>query len=170
VDLPEGNYNYAIINVPVDLSSNTDPIAIAVAATKEIISKLWRQEDTPYLTGFQIIWKQYFFRPVFLNPGGYIENPVGIVPDFFISPSQDGSDTIFDQMAQFNPQSYSSDGTSTGAVNISWLRKSDEEEYQRTWFAVPHVWLGSPIGSWDADLYTQGNRPQNASQFDQLIA
>lgn len=170
-DLPAGNYQYAVVGVPVDLTSNTDPIVIAIAATKEIISKLWRQEDTPYATAYQVTLSIYTFAPIFLNPGGYIESPVGIVPDYFMSPSQDGTDTIFDDLANLNPQDYSIDGTRGGAekVNISWLRKSDETEYQRTWFRTTSTWIGAPIGSWDSDLYNQNDRPQNASEFNQLI-
>ena len=192
--MPPGNYNYALLQVPVDLSSPTDTVAIAVAATKEIISKIWRQEDTPYLTAYQVTWAQYFFTPVYMNPGAYIENPVGIVPSYFFEPNAvsnsfpqgdlestfgnldtvgpvtPGNPTIFDKLAKLNPQDYSVDGTSTGAVNISWLRKSDEVEFQRTWFKYTHTWVGSPIGTWDKDIYTQGPRPQNANDFDPLIA
>jgi hypothetical protein len=189
---PPGNYPYAIVSVPVDLSNSLDPLAIAMAAAKEIISKLWRQEDTPYLTGFEIVWTQYFFAPAYLDGGGYIQDPLTVVPDYFMQPqtiqqslargnfaspfsNQDtvapnsGQPTIFDKMAQLNPQAYSTTGLSDGNVDISWLRKADEMEFQRTWFAVRHRWVGSPIGNWDKDLYTQGRRPQNANDFDNLI-
>ncbi len=192
---PPGNYPYAIISVPVDLTNPSDPLAIAMAAAKEIISKLWRQEDTPYLTGWQIRWTQYFFAPTYLNPGGYIENPINVVPSYFMSVPAPGDfplglargdvqspftnqdtiapfasgNTIFDHITAINPQSYATDGLIGGPLNISWLRKSDEYVYQRTWFAVTHTWIGSPIGSWDKDIYTQLDRPQNANQFDQLI-
>ncbi len=194
-NLPSGNYSRVTINVPVDMSDPDDPIVIAIAAAKEIISKLWRQEDTPYLTGWQIRWTQYFFAPTYLNPGGYIQDPLTVVPSYFmqvpdpgtfstllargdvtspfsnqdtISPFASGN-TILDHIAAINPQSYSDNGRVEGDLNISWLRKADEYIYQRTWFAVTHCWIGSPIGSWDQSLYTQGNRPQNANGFDQLI-
>lgn len=168
-NLPSGNYSYAIVAVPVNLSDPTDPIAIAIAASKEIISKLWRGEDVPYLPGYQVTLAQYFFKPVYLNPGAYSESPVGIVPDYFLSPTQDGSTTIFDQFAQINPQCFSSDGTATGAVSISWLRKSDEVDFQRSWFRYPSTWTGSPIGTFDVQIYSGGDRPQNANDFQQLI-
>lgn len=164
---PTVNCVYFIVTVPVDLANPDDPITIAIAAAKEIISKLWRQEDTPYMTGYEITWSQYFFAPYFLNPGAYIENPVGIVPDYFLSPSQDGSDTIFDKFGTDNPQDYSNDGTSDGDVTISWLRKADEVDFQRTWFKVTHKWIGSPFGFWDSDLYTDQAGPQNANDFNQ---
>ncbi len=167
-NLPAGNYAYAIVSVPVDLSDPTDPLAIAIAAANEVISKLWRQEDTPYVVGFQVTWTQYYFAPVYENPGGHLENPIGIVPDYFMSPSQDGSDTIFDFLAAYNPQCYSQDGLASGDVDVSWLRKADEVEYQRTWFKVTRTWIGSPIGHWDSDLYTSGSRPQDANGFNVL--
>ena len=170
-NLPAGNYQYATIGVEVHLNNPDDPITIALSATKEIISKLWRQEDTPYSVYYQVVLSQYFFAPTLLNPGGYIQSPVGIVPDYFMSPSQDGTDTIFDKLAIDNPQDYSIDGLSGGAakVNISWLRKADEVEYQRTWFKTTSIWIGAPIGSWDLQLYSGGNRPQNANDFVQMI-
>ncbi len=176
-NLPAGNYSYAIINVPVNLSDPTDPIAIAIAAAKEIISKLWRQEDTPYITGYQILFSQYFFAPTFLNPGGYVEDPTTIVPDFFMSPSQDGTDSIFDKLAWYNPQDYATNGQRPSSFNdsmasmasISSLRKADEIEYQRTWFKVTSQWAIAPIGVWDKDLYNENDRPSSANDYDQLI-
>jgi len=164
---PTVNCQYFLIPITVDASSS-NAINIAISAAKEVISKLWRQEDTPYVVGFQVTWTQYFFAPVYLNPGGYQENPWGIVPAYFLSPSQDGSNSIFDNIAYINPQCYSSDRTTGGALQISWLRKSDEIEYQRTWFKVTHTWIGSPIGHWDNDLFKGfgQNGPQNANWFN----
>lgn len=191
-----------VLSVPVNTANANDPVTIALAAAREIISKLWRQEDTPYVVGFQITWTQYFFQPVYENPGGYVENPIGIVPDYFVSPttpgafytvlprgtlasgygtgnlnpnnldtvSGGGSPTIFDQIIAINPQAYSSNGTSSGNLDISWLRKADEVEYQRTWFKVTRTWIGSPIGHWDSDLYHNFgvSGPQDANDFNVL--
>lgn len=190
---PTGNYPYAIVAVPVDLTNPDDPLAIALAAAKEIISKLWRQEDVPYLVGYRIRWTQYFFAPPYLNPGGYLENPLNVVPSYFMQPetlqmslargdfaspfnNQDtispitGGPTIFDELTHFNPQAYATNGLSDGPLNISALRKADEYVYQRTWFAKTSVWDISMIGFFDPDYYSGGNRPQNANDFDQLIA
>lgn len=166
---PTANCPYFIVSVPVDITNDSDPIAIALAAAKEIISKLWRGEDTPYIPTIELRWTQYFFASVYLNLGGYPEDPVGIVPDYFIDPNQDGSDNIFSQLSKICPQLYSAIGSYGGPVNISWLRKADRVDYQRTWFKVDHIWIGSPIGTWDPDLYTTANRPQRASDFSQLI-
>lgn len=163
---PKGNFAYSIVSVPVNTANPTDAVAIALAAAQEVIFKLWRQEDIPYLVGYQITWSQYFFAPVFLDAGGHIQNPIGIVPDYFLSPSQAGPDTIFDALSTSNPQCYSADGTFGGPVNISWLRKADEVFFERTWFRVQRTWIGSPIGLWDVDLYSGGERPQNANDFN----
>lgn len=152
----------------VDTTANAS-CALALAAAQEIIQKLWNQIDNPYMAGFQITWSQYYFAPTFENPGSYIENPVGIVPDYFISPSQDGSNTIFDQIAEINPQCYSTTGASGGNVDISWLRKADEVEYQRTWFKVTRTWIGSPIGHWDAQIFSGGSRPSVPSDYLPLV-
>lgn len=187
-NLPDGNYQYYIVSVTVNISDPNDPIAIALAAAKEIVSKLWRQEDTPYLVGYEVVWTQYFFQPVYLNPGGYIEDPRLWVPDYFLDPlasqtiiprgdlngypnddtvNAGGGETIFDFLAYYNPQSYSDDGTSNGNVIFSSLRKADEYFYDRTWFKVTHRWLMAPIGAWDRDLYSGEDRPTDANGFNQ---
>jgi len=124
-------------------------------AAMEIIQKYWRGEETPYIVGFDIKWSQYYFIPPFLIPGGFIEDPmteaVPQLPDYFWQ--QPGGASIFDFIASSNPQCYSSDGTSGGALNISWLRRSDQIEYQRTWFKITRSWFGSPVGFWDPQLY-----------------
>lgn len=147
----------------------TSPVALfAIAAAGEIIQKLWKNIDTPYLPGWRITWVQYYFAPAFLNPGAYIESPVGIVPDYFLDPYQgtNGSHTIFDQMAAINPQAFSDNGYPGGTVEISWLRQSDEQEYQRTWFAIKMSWIGSAIGTWDTEIFSANPRP-NHQLYDQ---
>ncbi len=140
-------------------------IAFAQAAAMEIIGKLWRMEDSPLINGLEISWSEYYFRPPLLNLGGYIEDPIlnanpGL-PDYFYSTASppNGNQTIFDNIAQFNPQAYSSDGTSGGSTKISWLRDADTLEFQRTWFKVTRKWLGAPVGAWDPDIYQTGSRP-----------
>jgi len=162
------NISMIPIGVPgtqVNVIANTI-CQFAIAAAGEIIQKLWRNLDTPYLPGWQITWSQYFFAPMYLNPGAYEENPVGIVPDYFISPSQDGSNTIFDQMAQINPQDFSNNGHTNGGVSISWLRKSDRQIFQRTWFRIERNWIGAPVGNWDTELFTPNARP-DFTPYDQ---
>jgi hypothetical protein len=133
----------------------------AIAAAGEIIQKLWKNEDTPYLPGWTIKWTQYYFAPAFLNPGAYIEDPTLVVPDYFISPQQDGSNTIFDHLAAINPQAFSSTGYQGGSAALSSLRQSDSQDYQRTWFAISMTWVISAVGTWDTEIFSGGNRPSH---------
>lgn len=191
-NLPTVNCVYFAIAVSVNLNDVNNPITIALAAAQEIISKLWRQEDTPYLIGYEVTWTQYFFQPVFLNPGGYTEDPRLWVPSYFIVPGgagdtvprgitnggglitdtvpnpPSGTQTIFDLIVSYNPQSYSSDGTDQGQLQISSLRQADDYHYERTWFAVTHKWLIAPLGKWDIDLYPPIGQagPQDANDFN----
>ena len=162
------------VNIRVSIDPQTinagapDPVCVAAFyAAQEIIQKLWRQEDTPYQVGFQMTWSSYYYIKPFYNPGGYIEDPINDLslgnpglPAYFGSPDFDYSvNTIFDAIAQFNPQCYSDDGTTEGATNISWLRKADVIDYQRTWFKVTRTWIGTAQAHWDKDFYNQEPRP-----------
>ena len=190
LSMPTVNCVFFLVPVTVDMTNPNNPIVIALAAAQELISKLWRQEDTPYIAGYRIVWKQKFFAPVYLNPGGYIEDPRYIVPQYFMSPfnngivprgeqgSPFGGDTsspvpygyatIFDALPYWNPQCYAINGIRGGALSFSCLRKSDRVHYERTWFEVTHTWDCAPIGKWDSDIYSQYNRPQNANDYNLL--
>lgn len=166
----KGDPNPQVLIVSLSKAISPDPvIQAAFAAAQEIISKLWRQEDTPYQVGFQITWSTYYYIKPFYNPGGYLENPIfqtgpgnpGL-PDYFGSPSFDyATNTIFDNIGQYNPQCYSANGQTGGLVNISWLRKADVVDYQRTWFKWTRTWIGTASAHWDTDLYTQNWRPNS---------
>jgi hypothetical protein len=99
--LPAVNCDHFVLLVPVDLHNISDPITIAIAATKEILTKLWRQEDTPYIAGYEVVWTQYFFAPIYLNPGGYIEDPRDWVPAYFMNPYFGG--TVIPRALQTKP-------------------------------------------------------------------
>ncbi len=170
-----GQPNPKVYYVSFDQSQDpSDRVEIALGAAQEIIMKLWRLEDTPLLNGFEITWSEYYFRPPAINGGSYIENPAQAtppLPDYFLSTAYppNASQTIFDMMAEWNPQCFSSTGSSNGAVNISWLRDADSIEYQRTWFKVTRKWLGAPIGAWDAEIYTTESRPKYATDYQNLV-
>lgn len=149
---------------------------MAKRAGMEIVQKFWRGEDTPYIVGWEVVWSQFVFIQPALDPGGRIEDPMfdatPQLPAYFFSrvfPPDDGV-TIFDLIAQKNPQCYSDDGTPDGAVNISWLRKADQREFQRTWFKITRTWIGSPVGFWDLDLYSTDNRPSVPDDYRLLNA
>lgn len=157
----------AIVGSFIGLLQGTD---LAKYAALEIIQKYWRGIDTPYIVGYQITHSTFYFMPQYLNPGGYIENPiteaVPELPAYFWSPvwPPDGR-TIFDALGYINPQCYSTTGAPGGAVNISWMRKADEYDYERTWFKVTRTWIGSAIGFWDTELYSASNRPTTVAEF-----
>lgn len=147
----------------------------AKAAAVEIIMKWWRGEETPYIIGYQMVWAAYYFRPQPLNPGGYVESPLLAtpqLPEYFYAVDLAGigvyTNTIFDLIAAYNPQCYSSTGKKMGDPNISWLRKADEIEYERTWFKVVRTWLGAPVGHWDEQLFNQYDRPSTAAHYMQV--
>lgn len=138
---------------------------MAKAAAKEIVQKWWRGEDTPYIVGVEMRWSRYFFVSPAINLGAVIEDPIDdavpALPEYFYSrvfPS-DTTKTIFDFIASNNPQCYSSDGTAEGSLNISWLRKADQVDFQRTWFKLTSTWCGSPVGHFDEDFYNRNSRP-----------
>ena len=89
-DIPKlGNPNCPYYLVPITYAwqqddVDTGPIHMALAAAKELISKLWRQEDTPYIPAYEITLVQRFFQPVYLNPGAYAEDPRDVVPSYFM--------------------------------------------------------------------------------------
>jgi len=144
----------------------------AKAAALEIIQKYWRGEESPSVIGLDLSWTEFFWKPTWLNPGGYIEDPItqGHLPVFLWSTEfpPDPADTtknIFRHMAWVNPQSYSRSGKYDGEVEISWRREADQEVRERTFFGVKHHWIGSPIGHWDPQLYTRYARPSKKEHY-----
>lgn len=160
--------------VDTNLSDPNGKIVLALAAAKELIGKLWRMEDSPPVNGLELTWSEYYFRPPWLNLGGYVENPVTATPgfpDYFYSTAYppNSSQTIFDRLSYYNPQCYAVDGQYGGPVRISWLRDADDHDFQRTWFKITRRWLGAPIGAWDADINSSGNRPTLPAHYRNLI-
>lgn len=150
---------------------------MAKRAALEIISKFWRGEETPYIVGVQLTWTSYYFRPQPVNLGGYtFANVIGSEPvnpafnDFQQIPTEfvhlvddEGhptTDTIFDWIANWNPQSFSTTGETDGDVSISWLRKADHPVFDRLLWRWERVWIGAPVGHWDEELYSGDERPK----------
>lgn len=173
-NMPPGSYEYLTVKVP----STAPGILLAKAAALEIINKIWRQEEQPYVVGYQLSWASYHFRPPSLSPGGCIDDPIigGSVeiPEYFISDyyPPDRTHLILDYIPMYNPQCYSLSGEildRRGTYNvdykISWLRKADQIEYQRTWFKLTRTWVGGHMGMWDQQLYRYGRRPSDPSEY-----
>lgn len=159
IDAPVAPEKSAVVS-QLGMTLDDSPVLLyAKAAAQEIVQKLWLQEDNPYVIAYRIVWSVYYFRPIFLDPGGRKEDPIqdGGLPDYFGSPSGDYNvDTIFDLLAVYNPQCYKSP---SGSLILSSLRLADEYEYQRTWFKVTRQWIVSPIGNWDPQIYNPFERP-----------
>lgn len=129
----------------------TDSGVLALAL--ELLGKVRQGEETFYLAGFKVTYSAFFFLPVALNPGGYIEDPVasGALPYYFwsldgSSSNSDSNNCFLAVAEQVAPQFYQ-DG-------ISWLRQSDSIVYQRTFFKRTSIWIGGPAGNWDAEIYS----------------
>jgi hypothetical protein len=156
----------AIASLPVPSGKTQQQTDLAKAAAFEIIDKLATKIDSPYLPGFRVTWSQYYWAPVALSPGAFIQDPIleGGLPEFFWSTDFTGdiSQSIFSRMGAANPQCYL---TPTGELNISWLRQADEMEYVRTWFKVTRTWIGSPIGNWDPLIYQARVRPTTPQEY-----
>jgi hypothetical protein len=140
----------------------TDPTKKEQA--KELAFKLHKGEDSFYLPGFRITYSKYFYAPVPLNPGGYIEDPIlsGVLPYYFwntsIPQEPDTTNTIFSYLETVNPVIYGN--------GISWLRLCDTIQYQRTWFKVTATWQGGPLGQWDKELYTIPSQPYQTEETE----
>lgn len=135
----------------INSTTITDPDVLALA--NELLNKVKQGEDTFYLAGFKVNYTVYYYYPIGLNPGGYIEDPVdsGNLPYYFWSldgtPDDSDSNNCFLAIAQsVAPQFY--------ANGLSWLRQADRIELQRTWFKKTSIWIGGPYGNWDAQIYS----------------
>jgi hypothetical protein len=169
------------INYLVAWDPANDPggsVNFAFAAAMEMLGKLWRMEDTPPVSGVELVWSEYSFRPQMMNLGGYIEDPTESwignpgLPDYFYSPANppNTGQTVFDNLSHINPQCYSITGINGGGTSISWLRDADTQEciHGLLWKHT-RKWLGAPIGAWDAEVNSRGNRPTTAGQYSKLI-
>ncbi len=179
--VPTFESNDQSIYVSVDNVTLDDPsIALAYAAAQEIITKLWRMEDSPYFPGVEVKYSFYSFLPPYFNLGSYLEDPDYIVPNYFMQPDRPltelpprggfgypvaGTDNVFQLNASANPQDFSSDGTVYGNTEISWLRKSDEQVWERGLCKTTLTWVGSGLGFFDPQLYGAFNRPTVPSDY-----
>jgi hypothetical protein len=174
-----GNTLHIVKAYPLSFGQNAS-VNLALAAAMEIITKLWRMEDSPYVPGLEVKWSSYFFVPPYLNMGSYIEDPTRVIPDYFLEPDRPLTElpprrgisygtahgyNIFQGNDDINPQDYSATGFPGGGVSISWLRKADEIEYQRTWFKLTRTWIGSAIGYFDYQIYGRWNRPTSTGDY-----
>lgn len=123
--------------------------AQVIALAKALYRRYQRGETTFYLSGYKVVWSQYYWGPALMVPGGFIEDPVyeGALPPYFWSTDQTsaGQNILTTNAVALNPLIYGN--------GISWLRLCDKEAYSRTWFKLTKTWIGGPLGHWDALLY-----------------
>ena len=152
---------------PVSIGSANDLLALVnstgitdasvLALANSFARKLLVGETEFYCAGIKVTWSQFYFLPVPLNGGGYIENPVtnGGLPPYVWSDTglPGGQDTIQDFLGFYNHVIY--------ADGVSWLRLADTRSYQRTWHKLTRTWIGGPLALWDKDIYPDiyGNLP-----------
>jgi len=179
--VPSEEVNDPSIYVSVDNAALSNAsIALAYAAAQEIITKLWRMEDSPYFAGVEVKYSYYSFLPPYFNLGSYLEDPDYIVPNYFMQPDRPltelpprggfgypvaGTDNVFQLNASANPQDFSSDGTVYGNTEISWLRKSDEQVWERGLCKTTLTWVGSGLGFFDPQLFGAFSRPAVPSDY-----
>ncbi len=149
------------------IPANVNPLLDHRRQAQELALKYHKGEDSFYLPGFRIQYSTFNAFPVPLNPGGYIEDPIGSgnLPYYFwstaIPQDHNQSNNIFSQLADINPTIYQ--------TGISWLRLCDTLQYQRTWFRLTTTWQGGPLGAWDAELYTANPLPYQTSENQQMF-
>lgn len=158
---------------------------MAKRAALEIIQKYWRNEETPSIVGWRVVWTRYSFTSQPLNPGGYIENPLEAkpepLPEYFWSMYPWGHQfygdkryTIFRNLAYYCPQSYEKptdkppDDPLKRVTSISFRRLPDQQSFKRTVFGITSSWEGSPYGFWDYHLYTDKPRPSKPEDFAEM--
>jgi hypothetical protein len=129
---------------------------------QEMLFKKHKGIDSFYLAGYKINWSQYYWNPVPINPGGYIEDPVqgGSLPAYFWSTTElVGGTNIFYNTQLYNANMYppvvGGPSLNTPPYGLSWLRQADTLHLQRTWWRLTRSWIGGPVGHWDNELYNR---------------
>ncbi len=126
----------------------------------ELLYKKQKGEDSFYLSGFKIIYSKYYWSPIDINPGGYIENPFNYIPAQFWSNPSAGVNNIFERVALANANLYPNQNSAlTPPYGLSWLRQTDTLHRQRTWYKVTSTWIGAPLATWDAEWYSPTLQP-----------
>lgn len=121
----------------------------------ELLYKKQKGEESFYLSAYKIVYSQYFWAPVNINPGGYLDNPFNIIPQQFWTDVN--GNNIFRQQSPWNPNLYPpglGNTTANAPYGLSWLRQTDEQHLNRTWYKLTSTWIGAPIGHFDQEWYS----------------
>jgi len=130
----------------------------------ELYFKKQKGEDSFYLSGYKLQYSQYFWYPQDINPGGYIEDPFTVIPYQFWT--DDFGENIFSLNATWNPNLYPNPNATPPLdppYGLSWLRQTDTQVLNRTWWKITYTWIGAPLGHWDNEWYNSALQPLQVS-------
>lgn len=130
----------------------------------ELLYKKQKGEDSFYMSGYKIEYSKYFWYPQDINPGGYIEDPFAVIPYQFIT-DEDGFN-IFSLTADYNANLYPNPALTPPIeppFGLSWLRQTDIQVLNRTWYKVTMTWIGASLGQWDKQWYSTDLQPLQTS-------
>jgi hypothetical protein len=139
-------------------------------AAQELLFKNHKGIESFYMSGYKITWSQYFWSPQIINPGGYIEDPFsntgGSLPAYFWDTNQDGTgQNIFSQTNAKNANIFQLFPNNISNYGLSWLRQTDTQRLNRTWWKVTRSWIGANYGHWDNELYNSVLQPYQIQDY-----
>jgi len=161
-------------NIISTMSSSVFPAFDEQGQAKELLFKKHKGIESFYLSGYKITWSQYFWAPQIINPGGYIEDPFlqtgGSIPAYFWDTNQDGTgDNIFSATNTKNKNMYPLIPDNISNFGLSWLRQTDTQHLNRTWWKLTRTWIGGPMGHWDNELYNPAFAPLQTQDYQGAI-
>jgi hypothetical protein len=137
----------------------------------ELLFKKQRGEDSFYLSGYKIQYSKYFWQPQDINPGGYIEDPFTVIPYQYWTDGQ--GNNIFQNNAIYNPNLYPNAQGLNQLVppyGLSWLRQTDTQTLNRTWYKNTMTWIGGTLAQWDKQWYSPFLQPlQNSASYGSVL-
>ena len=126
----------------------------------ELLFKKQKGEDSFYMSGYKLTYSQYFWAPQTINPGGFIQDPTSVVPAYYLTTPNGNSifyqsvnpnPNLFITVNGLNPQYQTS--LTQFPYGLSWLRQTDTQVLNRTWWKLTYTWLGAYLGHWDNEWY-----------------
>jgi len=162
IDVQE-TYGAQLALLSGSLTSDLTDLTNEAAQAQELLLKRQKGEESFYLSGYKITYSRYYWGPVPLNPGGYIEDPfeTSNVPPVFVT-DPDGNN-IFAYTSVWNTNLYPNvenpDTPQEAPYGLSWLRQTDSSALVRTWTKVTSTWIGGPLAQWDNELYNPEFQP-----------
>lgn len=136
----------------------------------ELLYKKQKGEDSFYLSGYKIQYSRYFWGIQDINPGGYIEDPFTVIPYQYYTDAD--SNNIFYLNATQNANLYPNNSTNPldYPYGISWLRQTDTQVLNRTWWKFTQTWIGGTLAQWDKEWYSPTIQPlQNSASYGSIL-